>query len=96
MARDTREACFCLFEVNAERFFKASLILINNFKSFNQWYCAHTPKKKQNIGKNPKGDVEMDRGRQPNKIRDSLPEKQSNFSLFGQNPRQQVQAAPQK
>jgi hypothetical protein len=64
--------------------------LIYNFKSLNQWYLAHTPKKKQNTGKDPKGDVDMESGRQPNEIRDLLPEEQSNFLLFGQNPRLQA------
>ncbi len=35
---------------------------------------THTPKKKQNTGKDPKGDVDMESGRQPNEIRDLLPE----------------------
>ena len=70
--------------------------MIYNFKSFNQWFRAHTPKKKQNTGKYPKGDVEMEGGRQPKEIGDLLPEEQSNFSLFWQNPLSQAQAAPQK
>ena len=48
---------------------------------------TRTPKKKQNTGKDQKGDFDMESGRQPNEIRDLLPEEQSNFSLFGQNPR---------
>ncbi len=51
---------------------------------------TNKPKKKQNTGKNPKGDVDMESGRQPNEIRNLLPEEQSNFSPFGQNPRLQA------
>ena len=69
--------------------------MINNFKSFNQWYRAHTPKKKQNTGKDPKGDVDMESGRQPNEIHDLLHEEQSNFSLFWRNPRIQAQETSQ-
>ena len=51
---------------------------------------TQTPNKKQNTRKDPKGDVDMESGRQPNEIRDLLPEEQSNFSQFGRNSRLQA------
>ncbi len=56
----------------------------------------NTPKTKQKMEKDPKRDDLMELKRQPNEICDLSPWEQLNFSLFGQNPRIQAQAAPQK
>ncbi len=43
---------------------------------------GHIPKKKESVSKDPKGDAEMELGRQTNEVRNLLPTDQSNFSLF--------------
>ena len=46
---------------------------------------THTPKKKQNTGKDPKGDVYMESGQQPNDIRNYCLKSSQNLAIWAKS-----------